>query len=506
MNVTSDNGVLSTASTEKSLILIIDDIVENIQLLDDFLGDDYAVQYALSGADGLALARRSQPDLIILDVMMPVMDGYQACALLKNDPITQDIPVIFVTSRNDPASESQALAVGGVDFIHKPVNRDVLRARLRLHLNLKIREREIGRIHDLNLEEKQKQLVFALRAADAGMWTWNPATHQSEWTESIWNLLGLVPGCCEPSFDAWASSVHPDDLAWVVLQTERALHNRTGLCLEWRVLNSPPDRPRWLLSRGQPVFDDKGQLEVYRGIVFDISERKRIEAALAESRTHQKELSRRLMDIQEEEWRRLARELHDEIGQVLTAVNISLKSAQLVTEPDRLQNSLRHCADLVGRAIKQVRGRSLDLRPSMLDDLGLIPAIEHHIERQIELGVCAIELQAEPLPNRPPARIEIACYRIMQEAVTNALRHARASHIGIELSNDGERLWLKIKDNGRGFDVDEARMQARSGGSFGLMGMQERAVLNGGEIEIVADIHAGCEIRAWLPLGTMPLS
>ena len=77
-----------------------------------------------------------------------------------------------MTSRNDPASESQALAVGAVDFIHIPVNRDVLRARVRLHLDLKKRERELRRIHDLNLEEKQKQLAFALRAADAGLWNW----------------------------------------------------------------------------------------------------------------------------------------------------------------------------------------------------------------------------------------------------------------------------------------------------------------------------------------------
>jgi signal transduction histidine kinase len=168
---------------------------------------------------------------------------------------------------------------------------------------------------------------------------------------------------------------------------------------------------------------------------------------------------------------------------------------------DKLQKSLRHCADLVTRAIRQVRGRSLDLRPSMLDDLGLIPAMEHHLERQIELGSCAIEFVAEPLPNRPPAGVEIACYRIMQEAVTNVLRHARATDILITLSNDGERLWLRIKDNGRGFDVAGARQQARMGGSFGLLGMQERAVLNGGDIEIISEPPEGCEIRAWFPLG-----
>ncbi|MEI6760358.1 MAG: response regulator [Betaproteobacteria bacterium] len=145
-------------------ILIIDDIVENVEVLGAVLAADYEVQFATSGAEGLALVAQDPPDLILLDVMMPEMDGYAVCAALKDPPDTRDIPVIFVTAKNDAESESRALGAGAVDFIHKPINQTVVRARVNLHLALQNREAELLKLNE-QLEQKVMQRTLALRDA-----------------------------------------------------------------------------------------------------------------------------------------------------------------------------------------------------------------------------------------------------------------------------------------------------------------------------------------------------
>lgn len=141
---TSDKP-LFVATHQPAHILIIDDIPLNLELLGSSLEGDHDLQYATSAAQGLELVRQQAPDLILLDVMMPDMDGYQMLQLLQADPATRDIPVIFVTAQNDSDSETHALAAGAVDFIHKPINPPVVRARVRLQLELRQRVVELQR-------------------------------------------------------------------------------------------------------------------------------------------------------------------------------------------------------------------------------------------------------------------------------------------------------------------------------------------------------------------------
>lgn len=158
-------------------LLLIDDLAENIEVLARHLVDDYDIVFALSGPEGLARAAEMRPDLILLDAMMPGMDGYAACAALKADVAARDIPILFVTAKNDAESESRALAAGAVDFIHKPVNRDVVRARIRLHLDLTAQRRalealntELARFNadlERRVEERTHALRDALRRAEA---------------------------------------------------------------------------------------------------------------------------------------------------------------------------------------------------------------------------------------------------------------------------------------------------------------------------------------------------
>jgi signal transduction histidine kinase len=152
-------------------LLLVDDLAENIEVLAEYLADAYDLECALSGAEGLARVAQTPPDLILLDVMMPGVDGYAVCAALKSDPETREIPVIFVTAKNDAESESRALQAGAVDFIHKPVNRDVVRARVRMHLDAQAKARELetlnAQLTELNadLERRVQERTQALREA-----------------------------------------------------------------------------------------------------------------------------------------------------------------------------------------------------------------------------------------------------------------------------------------------------------------------------------------------------
>lgn len=161
----------SAPVSHRPQLLVVDDLPENVEVIGEFLAPDYDIQCAFSGPEALELLAQHTPDLILLDVMMPGMDGYTVCEALKRDARTAGVPVIFVTARNDADSETRALAAGGVDFIHKPVNRDVVRARVGVHLTLRERERLLLRLNDeleqLNaeLEERVEERTQGLRDA-----------------------------------------------------------------------------------------------------------------------------------------------------------------------------------------------------------------------------------------------------------------------------------------------------------------------------------------------------
>ncbi len=209
-------------------------------------------------------------------------------------------------------------------------------------------------------------------------------------------------------------------------------------------------------------------------------------------------LSRQLLEAQENERRHIARELHDEIGQALTAVKINLQTAQRT--PDVLTASLQESISIVDRTLQQVRTLSLDLRPALLDDLGLVAALRWYVDRQAQRAGFVAQFVADPLETRPRPDLETACFRVAQEALTNVARHARAQQVRVELRQRDAELHLLIRDDGKGFDVRAAQERATQGASMGLLGMQERVWLVGGQIDIASAPAEGTEVRVRFPL------
>jgi len=222
--------------------------------------------------------------------------------------------------------------------------------------------------------------------------------------------------------------------------------------------------------------------------------------ALELSQERLRALSRRLLEVQEDERRRLARDLHDDIGQALTALKIQLESLTRHGGESSLRARIDECVETTQHALERVRQLSLSLRPLQLDDLGLVAALRSHLDRQARLGRLAPHFDAAEAPTELESEIETACFRIAQEAINNVLRHARARNLWLRLFTAGDRIALSVRDDGAGFDAETARRRASAGGSLGLVGMEERAALAGGTLELRSAPGQGTTLLATFPL------
>jgi PAS domain S-box-containing protein len=241
-------------------------------------------------------------------------------------------------------------------------------------------------------------------------------------------------------------------------------------------------------------------------VIRDITRRKRADAALRESADRLKILSRRLIEVQEAERRSLALELHDEIGQILTGLKLTLEMSAR-QPPSEVRDTIAQAQTLVNELMARARKMSLDLRPATLDHLGLLSALLWHIKQYGARTHVRVEFKHSGLEGRRfPAEIETAAYRIVQEALTNVARHAETQEATVRVWADGHGLNLQIEDSGRGFD-SEAALSADN--TSGLAGMRERAHLLGGSFLIESSPGAGTRLTAEFPDGNQtqdPLS
>jgi two-component system sensor histidine kinase UhpB len=233
--------------------------------------------------------------------------------------------------------------------------------------------------------------------------------------------------------------------------------------------------------------------------------KERVERKLAEKKREEysrklQVLSRRLVEAQETERRHLARELHDEIGQALTVAQLNLQALLESPGTETLLPRLKESLEVVERVLEQVHDISLNLRPSILDDLGLEPALRWLTERQAALVGLEAKFHADALEQRLDPVIETECFRVAQGALTNVLRHAQAQTVSVELRKENGQLHLRVRDDGIGFDVAALREKAVLGASLGLLSMEERAALAGGGLEFTSVPKLGTEVHAWFPL------
>jgi signal transduction histidine kinase len=231
-----------------------------------------------------------------------------------------------------------------------------------------------------------------------------------------------------------------------------------------------------------------------------LAERRNTIRSLQASNRHVSQLAGQLISAQEEERRRIARELHDQVGQSLTTVKINLDTLRMGEQTPDTRELLEEGGRLVDGALEQVRDLSVLLRPAMLDDLGLEPALRSLLNAQAKRAGYQVVFHAQGLQPRPSRSVETICYRIAQEALTNVARHAQAKQVQLDVAVSDGRLKMTLRDDGIGFDVNAKQASAAAGKSMGLLSMTERARLGDGHLEMISAPGEGTTVRLDLPL------
>lgn len=246
------------------------------------------------------------------------------------------------------------------------------------------------------------------------------------------------------------------------------------------------------------VAEDADGAAELRVVMNDVTQHKQVEADLRDSVQQSRRLSRRVLEAQETERRRVAMELHDELGQALTAIKINLQVGERFRHQSPAELNTENIR-IVDEALLQMRRLAYGLRPSMLDDLGLASALRWMAEQTAQRSGLVIRFEPDVREVRLAPEIEIAVFRIAQEALTNIVRHAQARNVQMTLQYEGDALVLNVQDDGCGFDLAAMRARAAAGRSMGVLGMEERATLIGAELRIESTAGQGSRLRLRCP-------
>ena len=341
------------------------------------------------------------------------------------------------------------------------------------------------------LRDGAQRLEQAADLAGLGFFEHNHQTDALYWSDGARRIFG-VDASERWTHERTLAASHPDDRESTVAKVTRA-HDPAGgglLSFESRIVR-PSGEVRHVSVRSQTHFGDLGQGPVPLrtvGTLWDVTVRKQAEA-------QREALALRVLEAQENERRAVARDLHDEIGQALSALKLNLLRLRREGGGPIVTDSLR----IADEVLRQVRDIALSLRPSILDDLGLGAAVQWYAEQTAARANLALSCEVDAHVGGLSPATEIACFRVLQEALTNVVRHAVAKSVLVQLSNRGNYLELVVRDDGRGFDVDDVITHAGRGSSMGLLGIRERAALLGGVTTVTSTPSVGCEVRVHLP-------
>ncbi|MEP0855515.1 AAA family ATPase [Trichocoleus sp. DQ-U1] len=341
-----------------------------------------------------------------------------------------------------------------------------------LLLSQEIEERQ--RIENA-LRQSEEQRRLTMDFTHIGSWNWNIVENTTNWNDNHARLLGLVPGEVESSYQAWRDRVHPEDIHRIEQAVTAALATHTDFEAEYRAIY-PNGSIHWLVGRGRGIYNAAGQPVRMLGVILDISDRKLAEAA----------------SILEER-NRMAREIHDTLAQSFTGIIIHARSAasKITVDPEKAQAYLAQVQNLARTGLTEAR-RSVEAlrRPYLLENNDLLSAFKQ-LTSQLESSTgTTIVCEAIGIPYPLPSEVENNLLRIGQEALTNALKYARATEIRVELIYQSTQCILRIKDDGQGFPID----RSSSHNGFGLLGISERAARIGAQLQIQSTPGQGTEI------------
>ena len=339
------------------------------------------------------------------------------------------------------------------------------------------------------LRQRTQQLDMALEVARLGVWSWDLDTNLVATIQGDGPACGLVEGTYPSTGDAFKELVHADDRAWVMERLKTAADTGTDYRAEFRIRSADGDE-RWISSQGHWMRDADGRHVVMIGADLDITERRQAANDL-------RAFALRLESAQDAERSAIAREVHDELGQALTVLRMdSTRLAKLTASSPELTDLVREMTEVIDSTLQRTRSIAIALHPSALDDLGLAAAIEIHVNHVARRTTIEMSLDLQPVSARVDRARARAAYRVLQESLTNVVRHAGATHLTVRLAEHTSELVLQVQDDGCGIKPE----QLTGGGSLGLLGMRERAAAFGGRVSFAAVEPSGTRVTLHLPL------
>jgi PAS domain S-box-containing protein len=340
------------------------------------------------------------------------------------------------------------------------------------------------KVTEESLRKSEERLRLAQKVAGIGTFERNIRTGVLTWTPEMEFMHGLPPGGFGGTREAFENLVHPDDRAKVVELVEMAMKTGEPTNAEWRVV-WPDGSVHWVAGRWQVLMDESGEPSRVVGADTDITNRKRAEEALAD-------MTRKLVDAQEQERARIARELHDDIGQRLALLAVELE--QLRQNPSEIEVRMQELRNQTSEISKDVQALSHDLHSSQLEYLGAVAGIRNWCKGFGERRGMQIDFRHD-VQNPLPQEIGLCLFRVVQEALHNAARHSGVKRAEVQLEADSDQIYLVVRDSGRGFDVDA--VQLRKG--LGLTSMRERVRLVNGTIDVQSQPMGGTTIHVRVP-------
>jgi PAS domain S-box-containing protein len=372
---------------------------------------------------------------------------------------------------------------------------------------------------EVALRESEARTRFSLEAANVGTWEWDMTTGNVRWSDNMERIHGQAPGSFGGNFESFVQGVHPEDRKTIPRLIQQAIAGDGRYSVFYRQCRTDGSFG-WMEGKGQVFYDRAGKPTHMRGVCTDVTERKQAEDELRKERENLeariiertsklnaanrslRELSGRLMQIRDDESRRLARELHDSIGQLLAA--LSMNNAAVGAEASKLSpeaaRAFSENVSLVNQISAEIRTISHLLHPPLLDEAGLPSALRWYVDGFSERSRIKVDLEMCPELARLPKEVEISIFRTVQECLTNIHKHSDSPTATIRVIQEGESLRLEIEDAGKGIPPEKQSLLTSPGASgVGVSGMRERLRQLGGSLEIQSDAN-GTRVTATLPV------
>ena len=347
---------------------------------------------------------------------------------------------------------------------------------------------------------REREALFHLMADTAPVLMWRAGTDKKcdffnrGWLEFTGRSLEQEIG------DGWTEGVHPDDLVGCLATYSLSFDVRKAFRMEYRLRRADGEY-RWVMDNGVPRFEDNGRFAGYIGTCIDITDYREAMDRLSESHRHQERLAGRLINAQEYERSRIARELHDDIGQQLAGLSIVMsrlqRRATSATPDPEFDEHLVSIRERTSKILESIRSTSYTLHPGALQHAGLVSALAAHCRELQSHHSLDLTFASEEVFDDLDDAVGLCLYRIAQEALRNVVTHAEARHVRVELCRTNGGVQISISDDGKGFDVQGARDQTEG---LGLVSIQERTRLAGGTMSVLTEIGRGTHLRVTIPI------